>query len=321
MRAVRMHETGGPEVLRIEDIETPSPGRGQVLIRTAAAGVNFIDTYHRRGLYPLDLPVTLGVEGSGVVEAVGLGVEAVQEGDRVAYVNQQGSCAETALVSVDAVVAVPHEVDLTHAAALMLQGCTAHYLSHSAFPLRGGHTALVHAAAGGVGHLLVQLAKRRGARVIATASTPKVEFARRVGADDVIDYTKADFHEQVKELTSGLGVDVVYDAVGRDTFHRSLECLRPRGYMVLYGQSSGSVEPVDPQVLNRKGSLFLTRPSLAHYLADREELQQRSGDLFRWLTAAELEVRIDRTLPLEGAAEAHRYLEDRRTTGKLLLVP
>ncbi len=224
-------------------------------------------------------------------------------------------------MSADSLVAVPPEVDLVQAAAMMLQGCTAHYLSRSTFPLQAGHATLVHAAAGGVGHLLVQLAKRQSARVLATTSTGKVELARAVGADAVIDYTRVDFREEVKDLTDGVGADVVYDGVGRHTFDRSLECLRPRGYMVRYGQSSGPVEPVDPQVLNRKGSLFLTRPSLAHYLADREELLWRTGDLFRWLAAGELEVRIDRVLPLEQAAEAHRHLEERRTTGKVLLVP
>lgn len=321
LRAIRMHETGDPEVLRVDEVDTPTPQEGQVLVRIAACGVNFLDTYHRRGLYPLDLPVTLGVEGAGVIEALGPGVEGVDEGDRVAYASQQGSYAEAVSIPADKLVLVPEEVDLTLAAAVMLQGCTAHYLTHSTYPLTAGRTALVHAAAGGVGHLVVQLAKRRGARVIGTSSTPKVELAHAAGADEVIDYSEVDFLEEVEELTGGAGVDVVYDAVGKDTFLRSLDCLRTRGYMVLYGQSSGPVDPIDPQLLNRKGSLFLTRPNLAHYVADADELRWRAGELFHWLAAGELKVRIDRKWPLEEAAEAHRYLEGRQTTGKLLLIP
>jgi NADPH2:quinone reductase len=322
MQAIRVHEFGGPEVLRTEDIPLPEPGPGEARVKIEAAGVNFIDVYHRIGRYPGQPPITPGMEAAGVVEAVGPDVSAVKPGDRVAYAMQQGSYAAQVVVPAWKLVPVPQDVDIRTAAAVMLQGMTAHYLTHSTYPLRPGDTALIHAAAGGVGLLLVQLAKRRGARVIGTVSTQeKAQLARQAGADEVILYTQIDFETETKRLTGGQGVNVVYDSVGQTTFDSSLNCLRPRGYLVLYGESSGPVAPVDPQVLNRKGSLFLTRPSLGHHMAGREELLIRTGDLFNWIAGGELEVRIDRTWPLAEAAEAHRYLEGRKTRGKLLLIP
>jgi NADPH2:quinone reductase len=322
MKAIRIHGFGGMEVLSYDDVPLPEPGPGQARVKIAAAGVNFIDTYHRKGLYPLQLPLTLGQEGAGQVDAVGEGVTEVRPGDGVVYANVQGSDAEYAIVPAAKLVPVPAGVTFEQAAAAMLQGLTAHYLAFNTFPLKPGDTALIQAAAGGVGRLLVQIAKRCGARVIGTASTAeKIALARSGGADEVIPYTEEDFEAATKRLTGGKGVDVVYDSVGKTTFDQSLNCLRPRGYMVLFGQSSGPVPPLDPQILNAKGSLFLTRPTLAHYIATREELLWRAGDLFSWIAAGELDVRIDKTFPLAQAAEAHRYLEDRRTKGKVLLIP
>lgn len=322
MLAIRVHEYGGPEVLRAEQIPVPEPGAGQALVRLEAIGLNFIDVYHRMGAYPSDLPITLGREGAGVVEAVGADVAEVQAGDRVAFAMVPDTYAGYAVVEAAKLVPVPDGVSSEQAAGVMLQGMTAHYLTHSTYPLQEGESCLVHAAAGGVGHLLVQVAKLRGATVIGTASTPeKVELARAAGADEVIRYTAVDFREETQRLTGGRGVDVVYDSVGKDTFMQSLRCLRPRGYLVLYGQSSGAVEPLDPQILNRYGSLFLTRPSLGHYMLTREELLERAGDLFDWLASGRLAVRIDRSFPLAEAAEAHRYLEGRQTKGKVLLLP
>ncbi|MDQ3707734.1 MAG: quinone oxidoreductase [Actinomycetota bacterium] len=321
MKAIRMHETGDPEVMRLEEVDDPRPAQGGVTVRVAAAGVNFIDLYRRSGAYPVDLPQTPGSEGAGVIEAIGDGVTDLHEGDQVAWAAAPGSYAEMVSLPAAKAVPVPDGVDLQHAAAVMLQGMTAHYLASSTFPLREGHTALVHAGAGGVGRLLVQIAKRRGARVLTTVSTDEKErLAREAGADEVIRYTETDSAEAVARLTDG-GVDVVYDSVGKDTFDKSLDSLRPRGYLVLYGQSSGAVGAVDPQVLNAKGGLFLTRPSLAHYTLDRAELSARARDLFEWMAAGELDVRVDRTWPLVEAAEAHRYLADRRSKGKLLLLP
>lgn len=320
MRAIQVTQPGGADELRLADVPVPEPGPGQARVRLAYSGVNFIDIYHRTGLYPLPLPFTPGGEGAGIVDAVGEGVDVVRPGDRVAYAGPTGSYAEFAIVPAWMLVPVPDDLDLGLAAAVMLQGMTAHYLSHSTYPLQEGDVALVHAAAGGVGLLLVQLAKRRGARVIGTVSTEEKErLAREAGADEIVRYTEVDFREAVGALTDGRGVDVVYDSVGQATFEGGLDALRPRGYMVLFGQSSGSVPPFDPAVLNRKGSLFLTRPKLGDYTADREELVWRAGDLFRLLEAGELSVRIDRILPLERAAEAHRLLEGRQTAGKLLL--
>ena len=321
MKAIRVHEFGGPDMLRYDDVALPEPGPGEARVRLAATGVNFIDIYHRKGQYPGKLPLTLGQEGGGVVDAVGEGVSEVQVGDQVVYASVQGSYAEYALVPAARLVPVPAGVPLEQAAALILQGLTAHYLALSTFALKPGDTALVHAAGGGVGQLLVQIAKRCGARVIGTASAAKLDLARAAGADEAIDYDADDFQAAVKQLTGGRGVDVVYDSVGKTTFDQSLNCLRPRGYMVLYGQSSGPVLPLDPQVLNSKGSLFLTRPTLGHHVATREELLARTNDLFSWVQAGELRVAIDTTFALADAAEAHRYLEARKTKGKVLLIP
>ena len=321
MKAIRIHEFGGPEVLRYDDLALAEPGADEARVKLAAVGVNFIDIYHRKGQYPGKLPLTLGQEGAGIVDAVGEGVSDMKPGDHVAYASVQGAYADYANVPVERLVPVPSSVALDLAAAVMLQGMTAHYLTHHTFALKPGDTALVHAAAGGVGQLLVQIAKRCGARVIGTASAAKLDLARAAGADEVIGYNEEDFEAAVKQLTGGKGVDVVYDSVGKTTFDKSLNCLRRRGYMVLFGQSSGPVPPLDPQVLNGKGSLFLTRPTLAHYTATREELLSRTNDLFSWIAAGELKVTIDTTFPLAHAADAHRYLEGRQTKGKVLLIP
>jgi NADPH:quinone reductase len=322
MKAIRVHELGGPEVLRLEEVTTPEPGPGQARVKVAAAGVNFIEVYQRKGQYKMALPYTPGSEGAGVVEALGPGTETLRVGDRVAWAQQPGSDAEYVIVDPARVVAVPEGIGLEQAAAVMLQGMTAHYLTHSTFPLRSGQTALIHAAGGGVGQLLVRIAKRLGARVIGTAGAEeKIQLARAAGADEVIAYRTVDFAHETRRLTDGQGVDVVYDSVGKETFEGSLNSLRPRGYLVLFGQSSGPVGPFDPQALNAKGSLFLTRPTLANYIATREELVWRSDELFRWMRDGSLTVRIDRAFPLAQAAAAHRYLEDRQTKGKVLLIP
>ncbi|MGH8993507.1 MAG: quinone oxidoreductase family protein, partial [Acidimicrobiia bacterium] len=292
MLAIRVHETGGPEVLRVEDVPVPEPGPGQVRVRVAAAGLNFIDTYQRAGAYKLDLPATLGLEGAGTVEACGPDVEGLAEGDRLAWAMQPGSYAEAVVVSAAGAVRIPDGVDLQVAAAAMLQGMTAHYLAHSTVALDKGMTVLVTAAAGGAGRLLVQVAKRLGARVIGTVSTDEKEaLARAAGADEIVRYRDVDLAGAVRELTGGAGVDVVYDSVGQDTFAASLDSLRPRGHLVLYGQASGAVAPLDPQVLNAKGSLYLTRPTLGHYIAGPGELDWRAGDIFDWIGAGELDVR------------------------------
>ncbi|MFQ5794348.1 MAG: quinone oxidoreductase [Candidatus Bipolaricaulia bacterium] len=322
MKAVRVHEYGGPEVLNYEEAPLPEPDEGQARVKIEAAGVNFIDIYHRTGQYPTDPPVTIGMEAAGVVDAVAPGVSEVNEGDRVAYAMQLGSYAEYAVVPAWKLVPISEHLDTQQAAAVILQGLTAHYLTQSTYPIQSGEVALIHAAAGGVGQLLVQMAKRNGARVIGTVSTEeKARLTREVGADEVILYTQNDFEQETKYLTNGRGVDVVYESVGKATFDKSLNCLRPRGYLVLYGQASGAVPPLDPQTLNRKGSLFLTRPNLSDYAVDRTELLKRANDLFDWMAAGELQVRIDQTFPLAEAAEAHRYLEDRKTKGKVLLIP
>jgi NADPH2:quinone reductase len=319
MRAIRVHRPGGPDELRLEEVPTPTPGPAQARVRVAYSGVNFIDVYHRSGAYPGQLPFTPGSEGAGVVDAVGDG-DVVRVGDRVAWAMHPGSYAEHAVVDAWKLVPVPDDVSLATAAAVMLQGMTAQYLTHTTFPLREGHVALVHAAAGGVGLLLTQVAKRRGARVIGTVSTEqKAALARRAGADDVVLYTKESFKDAARRLTGGRGVDVVYDSVGKTTFNDGLDSLRPRGYMVLFGQSSGAVPPIEPAILNPKGSLFLTRPSLAHYMLDRDELLGRAREIFALITQGALDVRIDRELPLAQAAEAHRLLEGRATAGKLVL--
>ena len=320
MKRVQVVETGGPEKMQLADVPTPVPGPGQALVRIAASGVNFIDVYFRTGLYKADLPVTLGSEAAGTVEAVAPGVTEVAPGDRVAYAMARGSYAEYAVVPAAQLVKLPAHLDFPTAAAAMLQGMTAHYLTHSTFALKSGDTCLVHAAAGGAGGLIVQMAKMLGARVFGTVSTQaKAEIARSHGADEIILYTEQDFEAEVKRLTAGRGVDVVYDSVGKTTFDKSLNCLRPRGLMALFGQSSGPVPPFDPVILNAKGSLFLTRPALGHYVATREELLWRAGDVLGWLDSGKLQLRIHRTYPLADAAAAHRDLESRKTAGKLLL--
>ena len=320
MRAIRVHQYGPPETLQLEEIDTPEPGPGQVRVVQTAAGVNFIDTYERSGQYEIKMPYIPGSEGAGKVDAIGPDVTEFEVGDLVAYAMHPGAYADYAIVPAWKLVPVPAGINLLTAAAVMLQGMTAHYLTHDTYPIRNGDTVLVHAAAGGVGLLLVQLAKMRGARVIGTVSTEeKVALAREAGADEVIRYTEQDFEAGIKRLTNGRGVDAVYDSVGRDTFAQSLNCLRQRGYLVLYGQASGAVEPFDPQLLNKKGGLFLTRPALRHYTQDRAEILGRAGDLFDWIAAGRLTVRIDKTFPLEEAAEAHRYLEGRQSKGKVLL--
>ncbi len=322
MRAIRISQTGGPDVLHLEDIPRPQPGEGEVLVKIEAAGLNFVDIYQRAGLYKMSLPFTLGQEGAGTVEAVGPQVTDVRPGDRVAYTNVLGAFAEYAVVPAKRLVPVPPTLDLRIAAAVMLQGMTAHYLATSTFPLQQGQTALVHAAAGGVGQLLVQIARQRGAHVIGTAGTAeKAQLARSLGAEQVILYDQEDFAAAVRRLTDGQGVDVVYDSVGKATFDKSLDCLHPRGYLVLFGQSSGPVPPVDLQVLNAKGSLFVTRPTLANYVAERHELLARTNDLFTWIAEDQLQVRIDRTFPLSQLAQAQEYMAGRHTQGKVLLVP
>lgn len=322
MKTVRVHRYGGPEVLTYEDAPLPEPSPGQARVKIEAAGLNYIDTYHRTGLYQAPLPITPGMEGAGVVDAVAFDVTIVKPGDRVAYCMHMGAYAEYAVVPARLLVPLPNGVDAQLGAAAILQGMTAHYLAFSTYPLRPGDRCIVHAAAGGVGLLLVQIAKRAGATVYGTVSTEeKAELARKAGADVVIRYTEQDFEAEVRRLTDGKGVDVVYDSVGVDTFEKSLNCLRPRGLLALFGQSSGPVPPVDLQILNSKGSLFVTRPSLGHYILDRSELISRAGDIFMWIKDGELNVRIDRTLPLSEAAEAHRLLQGRQTMGKVLLIP
>ena len=322
MKAIQIREHGGPERLELQNVDAPKLGDGEALIKVAAAGVNYIDTYHREGLYKVTLPFTPGMEGAGEVLEISDGVSGVAVGDRVAYAMTPGSYAEQAVVPAAKLVKVPDEVSTEVAAAVMLQGMTAHYLSHSTYPLKEGDACLVHAAAGGVGLLLVQMAKERGARVFGTVSTEeKAELARGAGADEVIRYTEEDFEEAVKDLTDGRGVKAVYDSVGETTFEKSLNCLEPRGLLALFGQSSGPVGDFDPQILNAKGSLFLTRPSLGHYLQDRDELLWRAGEVLGWVAEGKLNVRVDSSLPLADAAEAHRKLEGRETAGKVLLVP
>ena len=320
MKAIRYSATGGPNVLVLEDLPRPVPGEGEALVKVEYAGVNFIDTYRRSGAYKSALPATPGGEGAGIVDAIGPNVADLSVGDRVAFSDSSGSYAEFTTVKADRLVPVPESVSTRVAAAVMLQGMTAHYLACSTYPLKTGDRCLIHAAAGGVGLLLVQIAKRCGAFVIGTAgSEEKAELARAAGADEVIVYTSEDFVEEVKQITKGQGVHVVYDSVGKSTFLRGLDVLAKRGMMVLFGQSSGPVEPIDPQVLNAKGSLYLTRPTLIHYAAAREDLLERAGDIFDWISSGELDVRIGAEFPLSEAAEAHRALEGRLTTGKVLL--
>jgi NADPH2:quinone reductase len=322
MKAIRVHETGGPEKMLYEDVPTPSPGPGQALVRVQAIGLNFIDVYHRTGLYKLALPFTPGMEAAGVVDAVGPEVQGLAPGARVAYAMSLSAYADYTIVDAQKLVKLPDGLEFRDGAAVMLQGMTAHYLTHSTFPLKKGETTLVHAAAGGVGLLLIQIAKMIGAQVIGTVSTPeKADLARTAGADHVILYEHTDFEAETRRITGGRGVDVVYDSVGKSTFEKSLNCLRHRGLLALFGQSSGPVPPVDLNILNAKGSVYVTRPSLAHYSATREELEWRAGDMLRWVKEGKLKVRIDRTYPLKEAAEAHRVLERRETAGKVILLP
>jgi NADPH:quinone reductase len=319
MKAIRVHQVGGPEVLRLEEVPIPEPGPGEVLVRIFASGVNYIDTYKRKGLYPMPLPFTPGEEGAGVVERVGEGAVGVAPGDRVAFATVQGSYAEYQLVPAERLVPVPEGLDLKLAAATLLQGMTVHYLLESTYPVRPGDQVLIHAGAGGVGLLFIQWAKRKGATVYATASTEaKRALALEAGADYALPYEG--FAQAVKALSGG-GVDAVYDGVGKDTFEGSLEALRPRGFLVLFGQASGPVPPLDPQVLNRKGSLYLTRPTLHHYTASRRELLWRAGEVFRAIREGWLKVRVGAEFPLEKAKEAHEALEGRKTVGKVLLIP
>src|SRR5262250_1842010 len=322
MKAVRVHKYGGPEVLTIDDIPVPEPKAGEARVKVEAIGVNFIDIYQRTGLYPMKTPFTLGTEGAGIVDAVGPDVTEVKKGDRVGYAMIPGSYAEYAIVAAARLVPIPSNIEARVAAALMLQGMTAHYLTHNTYSLKKGDTALIHAAAGGVGLLLIQIAKQLGAKVIGTVSTEaKAILAKEAGADHVILYTQTDFLAEVKKLTDNRGVNVVYDSVGQTTFDKSLDCLKPRGYLVLFGQSSGPVPPFDPAKLAAKGSLFLTRPSLPHYTLNRDELLQRADDLFNWTASGKLKLHIESTFSLANAAEAHRALEGRKTTGKVILLP
>ena len=322
MKAIRVHSPGGSEALRYEDVPQPAPGAGQVLVKVEAAGVNFVDVYQRTGLYKVALPFTLGQEAAGVVTAVGSGVSEVKVGDRVAYCHVMGAYAEYAVVPADRIVRLPEGVSTQQGAAAMLQGMTAYYLASATYPLKPGDVCLVHAAAGGVGLLLCQIAQLRGARVIGTVSTrAKATLAREAGAEDVILYTEQDFEVEVKRLTQGAGLQVVYDSVGKTTFDKGLNCLARRGLMVLYGQSSGPIGSFDPLLLSQKGSLFLTRPTLGDYIATRAELLQRAGEVLGWIKSGKLKLRIDHEFPLAQAAEAHRALEGRKTTGKVLLIP
>ena len=322
MKAVRIHQFGGPEVLQYEEVPTPTPGPGEVLVKLAAAGLNYSDVHQRTGHFPNKLPYTMGREGSGVVAALGLGVTNFKAGEPVAYTGVPGAYAEYALIPTERLVRMPAGLDVKVGAAAMLQGMTAHYLAYTTYPLKPGDSCLIHAAAGGVGLLFVQMAKQCGAQVFGTASTEeKAGLAREAGADEVILYTQQDFETELKRLTNGQGVNVVYDSVGRTTFEKSLNCLKPLGHLVLYGQASGPVAPFDPAILSAKGSLFLTCPSLPHYIADRASLEKRAGDVLSWIASGKLKIRTEITFPLANVAEALRSLEGRKTTGKVLLMP
>ena len=322
MKAIRIHGPGGPEVMRLDDVPQPAPKTGEALVKVDAAGLNYIDVYFRSGQYKAEYPLTLGLEAGGTVTAVGADVTEVKVGDKVAYTGVPGAYAEYAVVPAARLVVLPAGVSTRQGAAAMLQGMTAHYLALTTYPLKKGDTCLVHAAAGGVGLLLCQIAKMRGARVIGTVSTDeKAKLAREAGADEVIIYTRQDFEAEVKRLTNNQGLQVVYDAVGKTTWEKSLNSLAPRGVMALYGQSSGPIGTIDPGILNTKGSLFLTRPSLNHHIASRQELTQRAGDVLGWIASGALKLRMEFEFPLKDAAAAHRALEGRQTTGKVLLVP
>jgi NADPH2:quinone reductase len=322
MKAIQIRKNGGPEVMALTELPVPEAAAGQAVVKVEAAGVNFIDVYQRNGLYSVQLPYVLGMEGSGTVSRIGSGVDTLAVGDRVAWSAAPGSYAEYVAAPVDKLVKVPEAVGFPEAAAVMLQGMTAHYLAVDTYPIKKGDTVLIHAAAGGVGQLLVQVAKRRAARVLATVSTePKAELARKAGADHVILYSRTDFVEEVKRLTDGAGVNAVYDGVGRTTFLKSLDCLSRRGMLVSFGQASGKIEPIEPAILGAKGSLYLTRPSLFHYIADRASLERRASEVLGWIAKGELNLHIGDRIPLAEAAEAHRRLEARKTTGKVLLFP
>jgi NADPH2:quinone reductase len=322
MRAIRLHRPGGPEALTLDELPVPVPGPGEALVRVEAAGVNFIDVYHRTGLYPMARPFTLGQEGAGTVDAVGSDVTELRAGDRVGWATTMGAYADYAVIPTAKLVPLPDGVAARDAAAVLLQGMTAHYLAKATYPLASGSTCVIHAAAGGVGLLLVQIAKRCGARVIGVVSTDeKGELARAAGTDLVLRYAQEDFVAAARRFAQGEGVDVVYDGVGKDTFETSLKCLRPRGMLVSYGNASGPVPPIEPLLLSRGGSLFLTRPTLAHYVATRTELTQRAADILGWVRSGALAVRIHHAYPLAAAGDAHRELESRRSAGKLLLLP
>lgn len=321
MKAVQITEHGGPEVMKYLDLPDLIPGEGQALVNIQAVGVNFTDTYSRSGVNPTSLPWVVGVEGAGVVSRLGSGVTSLKEGDIVAYSSVGGSYAEQALIPADRLVKMPAGLDAKSGAAVMLQGMTAHYLCHSTYPVQSGDRVLIHAGAGGVGLLLIQMVKRLGGYVFSTVSSDaKAELAKGAGADQVILYTQQDFAEEVKKATDGAGVQVVYDAVGKTTFDQSISCLGRRGHMVLYGQASGAPPPMDPRVLGA-GSLYLTRPGLGDYTVTRQDLEQRAGDILKWVKSGELKLRVEHVFPLSEAAEAHRQLESRATTGKLLLIP
>jgi len=322
MKAIRVHAPGAADAMKFEDVPEPQPKAGEAVVKVDAAGLNYIDVYQRSGLYKLEMPLTLGLEAGGTVTTTGPGVSEVKVGDKVAYTGVPGAYAQYAAVPAARLVVLPQGVSTKQGAAIMLQGITAHYLACSTYPLKKGDACLVHAAAGGVGLILCQIARLRGAKVIGTVSTEeKAKLAREAGADETILYTKQDFAAEVKRITGGKGLQVVYDSVGKDTWEGSLNCLAPRGLIALYGQSSGPIGQIDPQILNTKGSLFLTRPSLNVYIATREELQQRAADLFGWVRDGKLKLRMEFEFPLKDAAEAHRALEGRKTTGKVLLIP
>lgn len=322
MKAVRFHQCGGPEVLTYEDVPAPTPKSGEAVVAIKAIGLNYIDTYHREGLYPVELPCIPGMEAAGVVARVGEGVQGVQVGDRVGYAGVMGAYAAEAVVPADRLVPLPAAASYQVGAAALLQGMTAHYLAYRSYRLGRADTALIHAGAGGVGLLLIQMAKRCGARVFCTVSTAaKEQLARNAGADEVIRYTERDFEQDVMALTEGRGVDVVYDSVGQATFDKSLNVLRPLGYLVLFGQSSGPVPPFDPGILSAKGSLFLTRPTMMHYTQTRADLLERANAVLEWVAAGELVLHISTEFGLADAAEAHRALQGRKTTGKVVLIP
>ena len=322
MHSIQVHEPGGPEVLRWEEVPALEAGPGQLLVSVVAAGVNYIDTYHRSGIYPLGTPFVPGLEGSGIVEGIGAGVTGFNAGDRVAWTDQLGSYSENVLIAADRAVLVRSEISLMNAAAMMLQGVTAHYLANDTFKLGSGHRCLIHAGAGGVGRLLIQMARRVGAEVFTTVSSPeKADIASEAGATHVIEYTKDDFVEVIEQMAGDRSLDVVYDGVGVDTFEKGLMLLKPRGLMVLFGQSSGVVPPFDLGALARLGSLYVTRPTMGSYISTRRDFQEKTDELFGWVENGEIQLRIDRTMPLSEASVAHRALESRQTSGKVLLVP